>query len=107
MTPHVRVDGVDTTLITGKPVTVRLPANQARSLREKYLRVRWAFYVNPRTYLPVRMTGSNATFGGHWGWEDSQTVTDVQWLPPTRANTGKALVTIPAGFRQVSSPSNQ
>ncbi|MBO0772597.1 MAG: hypothetical protein J2P35_14160 [Actinobacteria bacterium] len=108
VTQHVRIDGMDTTKITGKPVTVRLPANQARSLRQKYLRVRWSLYVNPRTYLPVRMTGSNATFGGgKWGWEDSRSVTDVQWLPPTRTNTAQALVTIPAGFHQVSSPAQQ
>jgi len=28
----------------------------------------------------------------------------VRWLPPTAANTAKALVTIPAGFHRVSSP---
>ena len=54
VTPHVRIGGMDTTKITGKPVTVRLPTGKAKSLREKYLRARWTLYVNPRTYLPVR-----------------------------------------------------
>jgi hypothetical protein len=34
-------------------------------------------------------------------------VIDVQWLPPTRANIAKTLVTIPAGFHQVSSAAQQ
>jgi hypothetical protein len=34
-------------------------------------------------------------------------VTDVKWLPPTAANIARTLVTIPAGFRQVSSPADQ
>jgi hypothetical protein len=34
-------------------------------------------------------------------------VTNVQWLPPTAANIAKALVTIPPGYTQVSSPAQQ
>jgi hypothetical protein len=37
----------------------------------------------------------------------SWSVTDVQWLPPTPANIAKALVSIPAGFKQVSPPADQ
>jgi hypothetical protein len=33
-------------------------------------------------------------------------VTNVQWLPPTRANIDKAAVIIPPGYKQVSSPAN-
>jgi hypothetical protein len=107
VTGHVRVDGVETTKITGKPVTIRLPAGEARDLGEKWLTARWTVYVNPTTYLPVRMKGSSTTFGGRWPSSTSSSVTDVKWLPPTAANLAKTLVTIPAGFRQVSSPADQ
>ena len=107
VTGHVRVDGVETTKITGKPVTIRLPAAEARDIGEKWTTARWAVYVNPTTYLPVRMEGSSTTFGGRWPSSTSSSVTDVKWLPPTAANIAKTLVTIPAGFRQVSSPADQ
>jgi hypothetical protein len=107
VTGHVRVDGVETTKITGKPVTIRLPAGEARDLGEKWLTARWTVYVNPTTYLPVRMKGSSTTFGGRWPSSTSSSVTDVKWLPPTAANLAKTLVTIPAGFRQVSSSADQ
>jgi hypothetical protein len=61
----------------------------------------------PTTYLPVRMYGSNETFGGRWPRTTSSGVTDVQWLPPTAANVAKTLVTIPPGFRQVASAADQ
>jgi hypothetical protein len=37
----------------------------------------------------------------------STSVTEMQWLPPTAANVAQSLVTIPAGFQQVSSPADQ
>ena len=107
VTGHVWVDGVETTKVTGKPVTIKLPPGEARSIGEKWLTERWAWYVNPRTYLPVRMEGSSTTFGGRWPRSTSSSVTDVTWLPPTAANLAKTLVTIPAGFRQVSSLAGQ
>jgi hypothetical protein len=70
-------------------------------------RARWTLYVNPQTYLPVRMVGSTQTFGGPGGGTLFQSVTDVRWLPPTKANIRKALVMIPPGFHQVSSPASQ
>ena len=39
------------------------------------------------------------TFGGPAANTYGTGVTDIQWLPPTRANKAKALVAIPAGFR--------
>lgn len=107
VTGHVWVDGVETTKITGKPVTIKLPAGEARSLGEKWLTVRWTWYVNPTTYLPVRLDSSGTTFGGRWPRSTSSAVTDVTWLPPTAANIAKTLVTIPAGFRQVRSLADQ
>jgi hypothetical protein len=102
VTGHVRIDGMETTKITGKPVTVRLSKGYGKTVGAKWARARWTLYVNPTTYLPVRMYGSTETFGGAARSSLSSSVTDVQWLPPTAANIAKALVTIPAGFRQVS-----
>ena len=64
VTGHVRIDGVEATKITGSPVTVRLQANYAKVIREKWLRERWTLYVNPKTYLPVRLSSSSFSFGG-------------------------------------------
>jgi hypothetical protein len=102
VTAHVRVDGSETTKITGKPVTVRLPAGESRAVRAKWVTVRWALYVNPTTYMPVRIEGSTKTYGGAAGVYVSSGVTDVRWLPPTKANIAKTLVTVPAGFRRTS-----
>jgi hypothetical protein len=63
--------------------------------------------VNSRTFLPVRIYGSTETFGGPAATHAITTVTNVRWLPPTPANIAMTLVTIPAGFRRVRSPSDQ
>jgi hypothetical protein len=106
VTGHVRINGMETTKITGRQVTVRMSPGEARAVHEKWARARWTLYVNPRTYLPVRIIGSSEAFGGSGGRTLFRSVTDAHWLPPTRANIAKALVTIPAGFRQVSSPAD-
>ena len=102
VTGHVRIGGVELTKITGKPRTVPLGKGEARAVREKYIRVWWTLYVNSKTYLPVRLYGSDETFGGPGASTYGTGVTEIQWLPPTRANKAKALVAIPAGFRHVS-----
>jgi hypothetical protein len=107
VTGHARIDGVDTLKITGSPFTEKLPPDQAKAYHEKWLRERWTLYVNPTTYLPVRLSNSGGTFGGPAPSTYSTSVTDMQWLQPTTANIAKALVTIPAGFHQVSSPAGQ
>jgi len=71
------------------------------------VRSRWTLYVDPRTYLPVRVSGSSRTFGGPAPSTYSTSLTDMQWLPPTAANIAHTLVTIPTGFQQVSSPADQ
>ena len=58
VTGHVQIDGVDTVKITGSPVTVKLPPGEARAVREKWARSQWTLYVNPETYLPVRLSSS-------------------------------------------------
>jgi hypothetical protein len=102
VTAHVRVNGAETTKITGKPVTVRLSAGYSKVIKAKWVTVRWALYVNPATHLPVRIEGSTKTYGGSAGTYASSGVTDVRWLAPTKANIAKTLITIPPGFRQVS-----
>jgi len=107
VTGHVWIDGVRTTRITGSPVTVKLVPGYAKVVRERYVRTTWTMYVNPATYLPVRIEGSTQSFGGSPGMTAGLSVTNVQWLPPTRANIAKATVIIPPGYEQESSPANQ
>ena len=104
---HVQIGGVDALKITGSSLTEKLPPDQAKAYREKWLRSQWTLYVNPKTYLPVRLSGSARTYGGPAPSTYSTSVTDMHWLRPTAANIAKALVTIPAGFHQVSSPADQ
>ena len=107
VTGHVQIDGVETTKITGKPVTVKLSPGYGKLVHEKWARAWWVLYVNPKTYLPVRIYGSTETFGGRRSFTSSS-VTNVTWLAPTRANIARALVTIPPGFhRWWGSPGNQ
>jgi hypothetical protein len=108
VTGHVRIDGAETTRITGKPVTIRLPKVYGKLVHARWARVRWILWVNPRTYLPVRTYGSTQTFGGRAGRFTSWSVTNVRWLPPTAGNQAMALVTIPRGFhRWTGNPGNQ
>jgi hypothetical protein len=102
VTGHARIDGVETTVITGLPTKARLPAAYAKTIGATRVRVPWTLYVNPTTYLPVRLTGSTETYGGPAGRSVNTEVTDIQWLPPTAANIAQTLVTIPAGFPQVN-----
>jgi hypothetical protein len=107
VTGHVRIDGIETTKITGSPVKVRLSPDYAKAVGEKWARARWILYVNPTTYLPVRIYGETQTFGGPAPGTRFASVTGVQWLKPTKANIAKTLVTIPTGFHQVGSPADQ
>ena len=100
-------EGRRTLKITGSPVTERLSPSEARAVREKGLRAQWTLYVNPKTYLPVRLSSAAHTYGGPAPSALFTTVTDLQWLRPTTANIVRTLVTIPPRFRQVSSPANQ
>jgi hypothetical protein len=107
VTGHAWIGGVKTVRITGSPVTEKLSPGEARAIHEKWLRSQWTLYVNPNTYLPVRLSGSNYTYGGPMPGYYSTGVTDIRWLRPTAANIAKTLITIPPGFRHVRSPANQ
>ena len=106
VTGHARIGGVQTTVISGL-IDVPLSKGYARTVREARVRVRYTLYVDSATYLPVRVYGSTETYGGAGGPTVSAYVTSVRWLPPTKANIAKALVTIPPGYTQVNSPANQ
>jgi hypothetical protein len=107
VTGHVWINGQETIQITGKPITVRLSRGEGNAVHERYARALWTLYVNPSSYLPVRMIGVTETFGGSGGHTRFESVTNVRWLPPTSANVARALVTIPPGYHQVSSPADQ
>jgi hypothetical protein len=106
VTGHAQIGGVETTVISGS-IDVPLPKGYARTIKETWERVRYTLYVDSATYLPVRAYGSDETYGGANGPTVSASVTNVRWLPPTPANIAKALITIPAGYTQVSSPAQQ
>jgi hypothetical protein len=55
-------------------------------------------WVNPDTYLPVRVVVHSPYTPG------LQQTADFTWLPPTAQNLAKLAVPVPAGFRQVSLP---
>ena len=107
VTGHVWIDGQETTKITGTPVTERLQPGEAKAVGEKWARGEWTLFVNPKTYLPVRIVSATSTFGGPRASTRNASVTDVRWLKPTAANIAKATVTIPPGFRRVGSPASQ
>jgi hypothetical protein len=106
VTGHARIGGVETTVISGS-IDIPLSKGYARTVMETRVRVRYSLYVDSATYLPVRAYGSTETYGGPRGPTISAYVTKVRWLPPTKANIAKALVTIPPGYQQVSSPASQ
>jgi hypothetical protein len=106
VTGHARIGGVETIVISGS-IDAPLPKGYARTVKEARERVRYTLYVDSATYLPVRAYGSDETYGGANGPTVSSSVTNVRWLPPTAANIAKALITIPAGYTQVSSPAQQ
>jgi hypothetical protein len=107
VTGHVKINGVETLRITGKPVTAKLTAGQAKDLSQKWVTAQWTLYVNPKTYLPARLSSLTKWYGGPAPSSQSVIMTNMQWLPATKANIAKALVTIPPGYHQVKSVAGQ
>jgi len=94
VTGHARISGVQTIVISGL-IDIPLSKGYARMVKEPRVRVRYTLDVDSATYLPVRIYSSTETYGGAAGPTVSAYVTNVRWLPPTKANIAKALVTIP------------
>jgi hypothetical protein len=83
-----RVDGVDAIKLTGHK-----PAAEA------------TIWVDPSSYLPVRLTGRVQLISGGTDEQDAGTLTiDFRWLPPTSANLKELTAPIPPGFREVGQP---
>jgi hypothetical protein len=60
-------------------------------------------WVDPSSYLPVRLTGRVQLIAGGTEKQDAATLTiDFRWLPPTRANLKELTAPIPKGFREAS-----
>ena len=106
VTGHARIGGERATVISGL-IDIPLRKGYAGVVKERRVRVRYTLYVDPTTYLPVRAYGSTETYGGAAGPTISAYTTNVRWLPPTKANIAKALVTIPSGDKRVNSPADQ
>jgi hypothetical protein len=104
VTGRVWINGVHTIRIAGRPVRARLPKGMVKQTTTS---VQFTLYVDPATYLPVRLSGSTASFGGGAPRYTYSTVTNIQWLPPTAANIARSIVTIPPGFKHVKSAADQ
>jgi hypothetical protein len=79
------VDGVDA-------IKISVGSAKSNALERGYLQsMRFVLWVDPSTYLPVRlrMTGQQQ---------------DFRWLRPTAANLALAKLAVPAGFRRVTPP---
>lgn len=98
VTGRVWINGVRTIRITGTPVRTRLPKGMVQATKTG---VHFTLYVNPTTYLPMRVVGSTTSYGGGAAAFTYSTTTNIRWLPATADNVAKALVTIPHGFRHV------
>jgi len=86
---RVEVDGVTTIKIV----------NVTRKAEPRFTMY---FWVNPKTYLPVRTLFDNQrTFPAV---DRVHEQTDYMWLRPTRANLANLTVRIPAGFKRTASP---
>jgi hypothetical protein len=107
VTGHVTINGVETLRITGKRVTAKLPPDVAKDVNAKWITSQRTLYVDRQTYLPVRVSSSSTTYGGSAPRYHSATVTNMAWLPATKANIAKALVTIPPGYHYVKSVADQ
>jgi hypothetical protein len=97
VTGRVWINGVDTIEITGPP------NGQVDQPGE---RVMYRLYVNPSTYLPVRVTGSTIAYGPKSSSYQFTSASDVRWLPPSAGNIAMTLVTIPPGFQHVTRDAN-
>lgn len=96
VTGRAWINGVDTIEITGRPGQAGQPDE----------RVTYRLYVNPSTYLPVRVTGSTVAYGPKSSSYRFTSTSDVRWLRPTAGNIAMTLVTIPPGFHHVSDDAN-
>ena len=79
------VDGVDAIKLTGH--------NTAAGT---------TIWVDPSSYLPVRLTAQLQLYAGGNEKQNATLTIGFRWLPPTRANLKELTAPIPKGFRKVS-----
>jgi hypothetical protein len=91
---HAPINGKETIKITGS-------MTQPHWWKDHALRVDATLYVDPSTYLPVRITWSNWTHAADGKRLYGIARQDIRLLPATPRNIAKARVLIPAGFRRV------
>ncbi len=96
---HAWIDGKYTIKITGSKTDPHWWGGRGEGRGP--LKVYATFYVDPSTYLPVRVIWSNWTH-----WRDGKPLhgtvrEDIQALPATPRNVAKAIIKIPAGFHRV------
>jgi hypothetical protein len=85
---HQRVDGIDAIKLTsGEDSGIMLWASPAGGI---------TLWLDPRTYLPVQLAGTEAAAGP----KPATVVIQFRWLPPTRANLAQLTGTIPPGFHR-------
>lgn len=97
VTGRAWINGVDTIEITG-------PSKGIADIPGE--RVTYRLYVNPSTYLPVRVTASTVAYGPKSFSYQFTSTSGVRWLRPSAANVAMTLVTIPPGFRHVTPDAN-
>ena len=79
------VDGVDAIKLTGhKPAAGT------------------TIWVDPSSYLPVRLTAQLQLYAGGNEKQNATLTIGFRWLPPTRANLKELTAPIPKGFREAS-----
>jgi hypothetical protein len=98
---HARVNGQMTIKITGSTTRPNWWAGVPHAEGRGGMQVDATLYVDPSTYVPVRVLWRNVTH-----WRDGKPLVgmvraDIRMLPPTPANVAQASVPIPAGFRRV------
>lgn len=91
---HARVNGKETIKLTGSQTIPNWDKGQS-------LRVDATVYVDPSTYLPVRLVWSNSARAANGKPLHGIVRQNIRLLAPTSGNVTRASIIIPAGFRKV------
>jgi hypothetical protein len=85
---HQRVDGINAIKLTGSADSgIMLWASSDGGI---------TLWLDPHTYLPVQLAGTEATSGP----KPAAVLIQFRWLPPTQANLAQLTGTIPPGFHR-------
>jgi hypothetical protein len=97
---HATVDGRSAIKLTA---SVRGPSSWADGPQPDRAspHVDAALYVDPSTYVPMRVIWSNTGQSPGSALASGTIREDVRLLPPTPANVAKATVSVPGSFRKV------